>query len=158
MTREDEEEFLGFVKRTGNVEVLPHTSKTSNFEPVDVLPESSPDASSRLFWLLNHSVSSNLIVDYDADNGYYVINGFRSSTVEFARCLNRDNKMRAGWIWVEFTTVDDDIMDLGQKEREFKRWYGSLANWIRRKYCLTGLLAYAGRGACKFQDEGGILP
>lgn len=157
MTREDEQEFLNFVKATGNVEVLPHQSKTSNFEPVDEMPEVDSEAT-RLFWLFNRSVSSNLVVDYDDDNGIYVIDGFRSSTVEFARCFTRDNRMNAGWLWVEFTIVDSDTIDLGQKEREFKHWYESLANWIRKKYYLTGWLVYVGRGALKFQDEGGILP
>ncbi len=158
MTRDDEREFLIFVRGTGNVEVLPYQSRTSNFDPVDEMPEADSEESNRLVWLFNRSISSNIVVDYDGDSGVYMIDGFRSSAVEFARCFTRDNRMNAGWLWVEFTTVDSDTMDLGQKEREFKRWYESLANWIRKKYYLTGWLAYAGRGALKFQDEGGILP
>lgn len=158
MTRDDEQEFLDFVKGTGKVDVLPYQSGTSNFEPVDGMPEADSEESSRLFWLFNRGVSSNLAIDYDNDRGVYSIDGFKSSAVELARCFTTNNRMNAGWLWVEFTTVDSDTMDLGQKEREFKRWYESLANWIRKKYFLTGWLAYAGRGALKFQDEGGILP
>ncbi len=157
MTRDDEEEFLNFAKGTGNIEVLPLKSKTSSFEPVRVLPEPSEE-SDRMFWLFNRSVSTRLVVDYDADGGYYLINGLRSSVVEFSRCFIKDNRMYPGRIWAEFTIVDDDTMDLGQKEGEFKHWYGSMASWITRKYCLIGWLVYAGRGACRFQDEGGILP
>ncbi|TMI29863.1 hypothetical protein E6H29_09820 [Candidatus Bathyarchaeota archaeon] len=158
MTHDDEKEFLNYVKGTGNVEVLPHQSTMSSFVPVVEMPEADQEESNRIFWLFNRSVSSNLVVDYDDDHGVYVIDGLRSSAVEFARCFTRDNRMNAGRIWVEFTTIDNDTMDLGQKEREFKRWYESIANWIRKKYYLTGWLVYAGRGACKFQDEGGILP
>src|SRR5207245_4148767 len=130
----------------------------NSFEPVHEMPETNLDEDSRFFWLYNRSVSSNLAVDYDNDRGVYLIDGFRSSVVEFARSFTYENRMNAGWLWAEFTIVDDERMDLSQKEREFKRWYESLAKWIRKKYYMTSWLVYAGRGALKFQDEGGILP
>src|SRR2546428_123797 len=89
MTHDDEKEFLNYVKGTGNVEVLPHQSTMSSFVPVVEMPEADQEESNRIFWLFNRSVSSNLVVDYDDDHGVYVIDGLRSSAVEFARCFTR---------------------------------------------------------------------
>lgn len=158
MAKEDEEKFLGFVKQTGNVVLLPPLSPTENFQTVDQLPEPFSTDLWRQFWLWNRSIVPSFQSEYVAEKGHYAINGLLSSLVELSRSYVKDNTMYPGRIWAEFTVVDGETNDLGQKDREFRKWYESLAKWIRKEFYHTGWMIFAGRGALRFQDEGGTLP
>ena len=158
MAKEDEESFLSFVRGTGNVVLIPNTSSTDNFQPVDTLPEPFSSDQWRQFWLWNRSVAENYQTEYVPEKEHYAINGLLSSLIEFSRSYVKDNTMYPGRIWAEFTVVDEDAGDLGQKSREFRNWYEEIAKWIRREFMHTGWMMFAGRGALRFQDEGGKLP
>ena len=158
MAKQDEDEFLKFAKQTGNVVVLPPVSATSDFQEVDVLPEPFSTDVWKQFWLWNRSITPSYQSEYVSEKGYYTINGLLSSLVELSRSYVKDNTMYPGRIWAEFTIVDEEANDLGQKDREFRRWYEALAKWVRREFYHTGWMIFAGRGALKFQDEGGTLP
>ena len=47
--------------------------------------------------------------------------------------------------------------DLVSKPVEFKRWFDEIERWIRNNYKHLTLLTFAGPGAKKFKDEGGLL-
>ena len=158
MAKDDEEKFLSFVRQTGEVVLLPPISAAGDFQPVQELPEPFSTDQWRQFWLWNKSLASNFQSEYVAEKGYYVINGLLSPLVEFSRSYVKDNTMYPGRIWAEFTIIDSETSDLDQKDREFRRWYETLAKWIRKEFYHTGWMIFAGRGALKFQDEGGTLP
>ena len=158
MAREDENDFLNFVKGTGSVVIVPSVSASNDFQPVDTLPEPLSSDHWRQFWLWNRSIVPSFLSEYVPEKGNYLINGLLSSLVEFSRSYVRDNTMYPGRIWAEFTVVDDETNDLGQKPREFKDWYEQMAKWIRREFMHTGWMMFAGRGALRFQDAGGRLP
>ncbi len=158
MAKEDEDRFLSFVKQTGDVVLLPPVSATSDFQPVEELPEPLSRDMWRQFWLWNRSITSNFQSEYVPEKGYFAINGLLSSVVEFSRSYVKDNTMYPGRIWAEFTIIDSEAEDLGQKDREFRKWYETLAKWIRREFYHTGWMIFAGQGALKFQNQGGTLP
>ncbi len=158
MAKEDEDAFLNFVQRTGDVVLIPSTSTSDLFQPLDVLPSPFSPEPWRQFWLWNRSIAPNYQSEYVQENNRYVINGLLSSLVEFSRSYVKENTMYPGRIWAEFTIVDEETNDLDQKSREFKKWYEEMAKWIRREFMHTGWMMFAGRGALKFQDEGGRLP
>jgi len=158
MAKEDEESFLSFVRTSGNVVLIPSASTTDSFQPVDNMPEPFSAGEWRQFWLWNRSVAENYETEFVPEKGHYVINGLLSSLVEFTSSYIRDNTMYPGRIWAEFTILDEVTNDLDQKSREFKNWYEEMAKWIRREFMHTGWMMFAGRGALKFQDEGGKLP
>ncbi len=158
MAKEDEDQFLSFAKGTGDVVLLPPISSTSDFQSVDVLPEPFSADLWRQFWLFNRSIVSSFQSEYDSQRSYYMIDGLGSSLVEFSRSYVKDNTMYPGRIWANFTIVDDESGDLAQKDRQFRNWYESLAKWIRKEFYHTGWLVFAGRGALRFQDQGGTLP
>ena len=158
MAKEDEDAFLSFVRSTGDVVLIPNTSLTDSFQPIDNLPAPFSSGAWRQFWLWNRSITQNYQPEYDPDKGYHIINGILSSLIEFSRSYVKDNTMYPGRIWAEFTTVDEEASDLGQKSREFRNWYEDIAKWIRREFMHTGWMMFAGPGALKFQDEGGRLP
>ncbi len=158
MAKEDEDAFLSFVRRTGDVVLIPSTSTSNLFQPLEVLPSPSSSEPWRQFWLWNRGIAPNYESEYVQENDRYVINGLLSSLVEFSRSYVKENTMYPGRIWAEFTTVDEETNDLGQKSREFRNWYEEMAKWIRREFMHTGWMMFAGRGALKFQKEGGRLP
>ena len=158
MTQEDEDAFLNFVRRTGDVVLIPSTSTTDLFQPLDALPSPFSFEPWRQFWLWNRAIVPNYHSEYVPENNRYVINGLLSSLVEFSRSYVKENTMYPGRIWAEFTIADEETNDLGQKSREFKNWYEEMAKWIRREFMHTGWMMFAGRGALKFQNEGGRLP
>jgi hypothetical protein len=158
MAKEDEDAFLDFVRSTGDVVLIPSSSNSDLFQPLDVLPSPFSSEPWRQFWLWNRGIVPNYQSEYVQENNRYVINGLLSSLVEFSRSYVKENTMYPGRIWAEFTIVDDETNDLGQKSREFRNWYEEMAKWIRREFMHTGWMMFAGRGALKFQDEGGKIP
>jgi hypothetical protein len=158
MAREDEDKFLSFVKTTGDVDILPLVSPSSEFSGVNTLPEPFSMENWRQFWLFNRSISPRFESEFVQEQGGYVLNGLLSPVVEFSRSYVEGNTMRPGRIWAEFTVVDGETNDLDQKDRNFRNWYETLAKWIRKEFYHTGLMIFAGKGALRFQDQGGILP
>ena len=156
MSKEDETEFLDFLRSTGVV-ILPAISSTSQFTPVDLFPEASQDLSTRRFWLHNTSIGLPLVTDFEKDWGHYVVNGFQSPVMEFLRSLMVSQMLLPGRIQADMAYFDGDKQDLVSKPLEYKKWVESVETWIRKKYTHLTLLTYAGPGAEKFRNEGGLL-
>ena len=157
MSREDEDEFLSFLQSTASTIILPARSSTSGFAPLDMLPETSQDEATRKFWLQNTSITLPLVTEFDEETGYYLINGFQSPVVEFLRSFTISKMMLPGRLEADMTYFDDDRQDLVPKPVEFRSWFDSIEHWIRKNYRHLTLLTYAGPGAEKFREEGGIL-
>ena len=158
MSRDDEEEFLAFLKSNGNTIILPAASRSaSGFGPVDTLPEPSQNEATRKFWLQNTSINLPVVTELDETRGIYLINGFQSPVVEFLRSFTISNIMLPGRLEADMNYFDDDTRDLASKPAEFRKWVDSLEAWIRSNYRHLTLLTYVGPGAEKFQQQGGIL-
>ena len=85
MSREDEDKFLEYVRSIGNLLILPGTSPSSDFTPVDVFPEPSQDESTRRFWLQYAGAGMPLVTEHVPEKSLYVIDGFQSPVIEFWR-------------------------------------------------------------------------
>jgi hypothetical protein len=157
MSREDEAEFLGYVRSLGNLLILPGTFPSSDFAPVDNLPEPSQDESTRRFWLHYAGAGIPLVTEHVPDKGFYVVDGFQSPVIEFWRSWIVSEVMLPGGIEAEMNWVDNDRQDLDKKPAEFRIWFESIDKWIRKKYLRLGIYIFAGPGAQKFREEGGIL-
>ena len=157
MSREDENEFIDYIRSTGNMVILPAVSETAQFTPLATLPDASQDEDTRKFWLQNTSISLPLITDYLAQTGNYIIDGFQSPVVEFLRSVMISQILLPGRIQADLTYFDGDKQDLVLKPAEFKRWFESMEDWIRRRYKHLTLLTYVGPGAEKYRNEGGLL-
>ncbi len=157
MSREDEDEFLGYLRSVSSLVILPATSSSSDFPPVDNLPESSQDEATRKFWLQNTAIGLPLVTEYASERGCYVIDGFQSPVVEFLRSMMVSRMMLPGRIQTDLTYFDSDKQDLVSKPFEFRRWFESMEDWIRKRYRHLTLLTYVGPGANKFREQGGLL-
>ena len=157
MSKEDEETFLQHLRSSGELVILPASSPSSDFAPIEALPEPSQDEDTRNFWLQNNTVRLPLAKEYAPEKNCYVIDGFQSPVVEFHRSWMVSHMMLAGGIRADMNYLDSDKGDLVQKPAEFRNWFESIQNWIRKNFFHLTLLTYVGPGAEKFENEGGIL-
>jgi hypothetical protein len=157
MTKEDEDSFLQYLRSSGHLVILPSTSVSSDFTPVSVLPEPTEDEATRKFWLQKTTVSLPLVTEYAAEKNGYVIDGFQSPVVEFLRSWMVSNVMLAGGIRADMNYLDNERQDLVRKPADFRNWFDSMQNWIRKNFKHLTLLTYVGAGAEKFENKGGIL-
>ncbi len=157
MSKEDEESFLQYLRSTGDLVILPSTSPSSDFASVSDLPEPAEDEDTRKFWLQNRTVSLPLVTEYAAEKNGYVIDGFQSPVVEFLRSWMVSHVMLAGMIRADMNYLDDGRQDLVQKPAEFRNWFDSMQNWIRKNFKHLTLLTYVGPSAERFSEEGGLF-
>lgn len=157
MSRDDEDGFLEYVRSLGNLLILPGTSPSSDFARVDSLPEPSQDESTRRFWLLYTGVGMPLVTEHIPEKSLYEIDGFQSPVIEFRRSWMVSRVMLPGGIQADMNYIDDERHDLAKKPSEFRDWFGSIDGWIRKNYQRLGIYIFAGPGAQKFREEGGIL-
>jgi hypothetical protein len=157
MTREDEDSFLQYLRSPGHFVILPSTSTSSDFTPISILPEPTQDEATRKFWLQRTSVSLPLVTEYAPEKDGYIIDGFQSPIVEFLRPWMVSNVMLAGGIRADMNYLDNDKQDLVQKPADFRNWFDSMQNWIRKNFKHLTLLTYVGPGADKFSEEGGLF-
>jgi hypothetical protein len=157
MSKEDEETFLQYLRSLGDLVILPATSPSSDFTPISALPEPTQDEDTRKFWLLNNTVRLPLATEYAPEKSCYVIDGFQSPVVEFLRSWRVSHMMLAGGIRADMNYLDSEKQDLVRKPAEFRNWFDSMQNWIRKGFKHLTLLTYVGPGAEEFREEGGLL-
>ncbi len=157
MSREDEDQFLEYVRSLGNLLILPATSPSSDFAPVYSFPEPSQDESTRRFWLQYTGAGMPLVTEHVPEKEYYAVDGFQSPVIEFWRSWTVSQIMLPGGIQADMTYIDSDKQDLAQKPAEFRRWFKSIDGWLRKNYRRLGIYIFAGPGAQRFREEGGIL-
>ena len=157
MSKEDEESFLEYLGSNGHLVILPSTSLSSDFAPIQVLPEPSQEEDTRKFWLLNRAVRLPVATEYLPEKNCYVIDGFQSPVVEFHRSWTVSRMMLAGGIRADMNYLDNDKQDLVPKPAEFRDWSDSMQHWIRKRFKHLTLLTYVGPGAQTFQKEGGLF-
>jgi hypothetical protein len=157
MSREDENDFLEHVRSLGKLLILPATSPSSDFTPVDSFPEPSRDESTRRFWLQYAAAGIPLVTEQVPEKDYYVVDGFQSPVIEFWRSWMVSQVMLPGGIEAEMNFIDSDRQDLAKKPVEFRKWFESIDGWIRKSYKRLGIHIFAGPGAQRFREQGGIL-
>ena len=157
MSKEDEGAFLQYLRSSGDLVILPATSSSSDFPPVAALPEPSEDEATRKFWLRNRAVSLPIVTEFVPEKNCFVIDGFQSPVVELLRPWTVSHMMLGGVIRADMNYLDNGKQDLVPKPVEFKDWFDSMQNWIRRNFKHLTLLTYVGPGAQKFREQGGFL-
>lgn len=157
MHGDDEGEFLAAARRKGELKILPHTSLTAPFEPLEDLP--GPDVAGWFqVWLWNEAVCKAPVV-YPVDKqDCFAIHSPSSEVVELARSFELDGALIRGRLWVEMSGwklgATDQII---KKSDGFRKWSNSLTGWIKRRYTRLPTGDYLGPGAAEFQSRGGPL-
>jgi hypothetical protein len=98
-----------------------------------------------------------LVTEKVPEKDDYVVDGFQSPVIEFWRSWTVSQIMMPGGMQADMNYFDDDKRDLAQKPAEFRKWFESIDGWIRKNYRRLGIYIFAGPGAQKFGEQGGIL-
>jgi len=98
-----------------------------------------------------------LVTEHVPEKGLYVVEGFQSPVIEYWRSWIVSQVMMPGGIQADMNYIDDERKDLAKKSAEFRNWFDSFDGWIRKKYRRLGVYVFAGPGAQKFRNEGGML-
>ncbi len=106
MSKEDEDEFLDYVRSLGNLLILAATSPSSDFTPMYRLPEPSQDESTRRFWLQNTGVGLPLVAEQVPEKDYYVVDGFQSPVIEFWRSWTVSQIMLPGGMQADMNYIE----------------------------------------------------
>lgn len=155
MSETDEVEFIEYVRKTGKIEILP-SRMSSPSERLDALPKPDPSIAFCRVFLYNSEIQGKLAIEFIEQRKEYYVEPSKSPVIEFCLSTRSRNILREGRIWAELLIFDPEMGTFVLKSPEFKRWYERIAGWLRRKYKRVGSF-YAGPGALKFREEGGIL-
>lgn len=121
------------------------------------LPEPSQDESTRRFVLLYTIAGMPLVTGPVPEKNYYAVDGYQSPVIEFWRSWIVSQIMIPGGIQVEMMWIDEEKQDIEKKPREFRAWFESIEGWIHKNFVKLGMHVFAGPGAIKFREDGGIL-
>ena len=134
MTNEDEDEFLDFVRSTGDVVILPQTTDKAEGEEFT----SFRDLSGRILGddshLWNRSISPKPIIEYyDAHGGCYCLDFMQSEVVNVISSKQIGNELSMGRLHVEDVLLYPDGLVV-EKGEEFLKWFDELSRWLRKSY------------------------
>jgi hypothetical protein len=151
----DEDAFLAAARQRGELYILRYTSPNETFEVLTDLPPSDEPGSFQV-WLWDRSVCKPPVVSWVEQQRYYTIDRFASEVIEFNRSYEREGRLVRGRIWAEFATWQTSSPQVvTEKSLAFRKWFDSLAGWIKRRYTRTPDGWYMGPKAREFQQRGG---
>ncbi len=154
MTKEDEEEFLEFVRTTGKIEILPNRMSSPE-ERSEELPSPEPSGLWLTVYLYNSLIPGQLAFRYFDQTNCHV-DPTNSPVIEFWRSDWSGKLLYPGRIWAEMYQPNPETGTF-ELHAEFKKWYEKIAGWIRRNYTRKGPLTYLGPEAMKLYEGGGEL-
>lgn len=147
MTPKDEETFLEELRGRGGVTILKARSPTASAIKLDNFPRQGTVESREGVVLWNPEVDSTLVLAPSRD--LHFVDKDRSAVIEFSQSVATDEEIRRGRIWAEMTTPEGS-----DKSDGFRKWYDSVARWIRRNYQRNEDGFYVGPDATKQIERG----
>ena len=157
MTREDETDFLDYVRSLGSLAIFPGTSLSPDFSPVGALPEPSQEESTRRFFFHYNVAGMPLVTEPVPEKNYYLVDEYQSSVIEFWRSWMVSGILMPGGIQAEMMWISSERQDLEKKPKEFREWFESIESWIHKNFVRLGIHIFAGPGAIMFREDGGRL-
>jgi len=133
MTREDEIEFLDFVRTTGDVILIPETSELLLSEVYRYFFELEGRKCGEGCHLWNRSISPEPIVAFYPGPNYYCVNSLQSEVLNPMRSKMCEGLLSMGRLHVEHQVLVSGNT-LGQKSKAFIDWYDKVCRWIRTHY------------------------
>lgn len=133
MSDDDETEFIKYLCTTGDVAIIPQTSR------VEVQQEEFQrfsDAAGRELGedchLWNRSISPQPIVEHYPQQGYYCLDFMRSEVVNVIRSKITEQGLSMGRLHIEDKVLNPQGR-LQPKSAEFEAWFADLCRWITQK-------------------------
>lgn len=134
MVDQDENEFIEFVRSTGDVVILPQTSDREQGEEFSTFRELAGRRLGEDSHLWNRTLSPKPIVNnFPVHGGCYCLNFMQSEVVNVIRSKRTDETLSMGRLHIEDTVSRPDG-SIGKKSAEFLKWFNELCKWIKKAY------------------------
>ncbi len=154
MNEDDEDEFLEFIRSTGDVVILPQTTNQKKPEVILTLKELSGRRLGEGCVLWNRTISKKPIFEFfEVHGGSYCLDFLESEVVSLMRSRCDNGMLSMGRLHIETKQTLPDG-SLVEKSSEFLIWFDQLCKWIRRKYPNSKNGAYISQRAEKLEDSG----
>ena len=129
----DEDEFIDFIRTTGDIFILPSASKKRLEEQLETHWTLDDTRLSYGFHLWNRSVSPCPVIKYIPEQECYWLDAMKSEVVEVDRCRFVGNRLCAGRLYVnnKIFAPDGTIVEKGA---EFLNWFERLRRWVRKTH------------------------
>jgi len=137
MVDEDEDEFIEFLRSTGDVIILPQTTDKEEGEEFSTFRELAGRRLGENSHIWNRSLSPQPIVNYvPVHGGCYCLDSMQSEVVNVMRSKIVDGTLSMGRLHIDdkVTLPDGSV---GDKSAEFVKWFNELCRWIKNKYPST---------------------
>lgn len=134
MTNADEDEFLDFIRSTGDVAILPQSTDKAEGEEFTSFRDLSGRKLGDDSHLWNRSISPKPTIEYyDVHGGCYCLDFMQSEVVNVISSKQVGKELSMGRLHIEDTLLYPDGLVV-KKGEEFLKWFDKLCRWIRKAY------------------------
>mgnify|MGYP006969382207 FL=1 len=134
MVEADEDEFIAFIRSTGDIVILPQATHKTTGETFAHFRELAGRKLGESCHLWNRSISPRPFVNYfSVHGGCYCLDFLQSEVVNVTRSKLIDGNLSMGRLHIEHTILLPDG-SIAKKSDEFLRWFYKLRRWIQRQY------------------------
>jgi hypothetical protein len=131
MTDDDETEFIEYLRTTGDVAIIPQTSRQEGNEEFSRFSGLAGRELGEAVHLWNRSISPQPIVEHYPQQGYYCLDFMRSEVVNVMRSKMTERGLSMGRLHIEDKFLNAEG-GLQSKSAAFETWFAELCSWIKR--------------------------
>jgi hypothetical protein len=131
MSDDDETEFIEYLRSTGDVAILPQTSRRGGNEEFSRFSDLAGRELGEAMHLWNRSISPRPIVEHYPQQGYYCLDFMRSEVVNVIRSKMTERGLSMGRLHIEDKFLNGEG-ELQPKTAAFDTWFAELCRWIKQ--------------------------
>lgn len=155
MTEEDEDDFLEYVRTTGDVVIIPQTQGTISLTGIENFRTLAKSKFGEGAHLWNKAISPPPVFKHYESGGYYCVDFLESEVINVTRSKSVNGALRPGRLHIEAKISGNNVgSHAREKGAEFLHWYSVLAKWIRKHYEKQEDGTYVGRNAFVASETG----
>lgn len=132
MDSRDEAAFIAYVRTTGDVAIVPGTSRGELTEEFQTFRDAEGRALGQNLYLWNRSISPRPVVKHIPQQGYYCLYALQSEVIDVWRCKVTAEGLSMGRLWMEPKILTSD-KQMQAKGSEYIAWYSALCRWIKKQ-------------------------
>jgi hypothetical protein len=136
MAKSDEDAFIDYARTTGDVAIVPQTSKVELQEELQHFSDAEGRSLGESCHLWNRSISPRPVVKHYPQQGYYWLDFMQSEVVNVMRSKMTEHGLSMGRLHVE-DKVRDANGAMRSKNAEFEAWISNLFRWVKQNSVRT---------------------
>lgn len=133
MVDQDEDEFIEFVRTTGDVVILAQTTRSHDGESFSSFRDLAGHRLGEACHLWNRSLSPQPVIKHIPAQGCYWLDFTQSEVVNVMRSKSVDQTLSMGRLHIEDKRSRPDGSSF-KKGYDFLNWFDELGRWIKKNY------------------------